>query len=361
MLQQTLTYYVSSSTAALTNDNALQQVYYNVQYEISGSEFETSTPGGFESTVATIRINIISGSTLIASFPYDQTNLIIDSSSGKYTIAPPSDILLQYTTNLIGVPSDPSFYFLIENSSSLAEIVNVGVADGTNTVNITETSSNAYNITFNTKPSTYNSLYIYDANDSLIFSTTKTASYGVTTTLYPTSSTFYYIKAAASGSSCCAPILTSVTAISKSQLQFTWEDGGCGINYAGTRFYKSTDQTNWALFTSSLQYSGSVTSSIGTYPTQSLYFAARKRCGPLEKDFSDYSNIVYFQVPSCLSITFHNPFPSDTTTLYYTKCDGTATTASISPGDPDISDCVNTNFSISIISGSCSITDECFS
>lgn len=83
MLQQTLTYFITGSTAVLQGEGN-NIVFSNVSLNISGSEYETGVPGGFKSTVGTIRIELYSGSILVADFPYDQTNLIINSSSAAF-------------------------------------------------------------------------------------------------------------------------------------------------------------------------------------------------------------------------------------------------------------------------------------
>ena len=334
MLQQTLTYYISGSAITLSNDNGVVQTYYNSTYEISGSEYETG-PGGFKSTVATIRINIVSGSILLASFPYDETNLIINSSSAEFATSS-DNITIQYTTYQTDNIFNPLYYFKIINSSSLQEIVNTAINPPENLSSTTANSSSKYIVELYSGDNKYNQINLYDATSSLLFASSYITGSG-SIVLNLTGSSFYSINAIVSGSVCCAPTLNSIDNINYSQLQFNFSTGSCGT-YTSMSVYQSADGNTWTLF-----YSGSggntIISPTGSYPLTTTFYKLISYCS--EGYSSDSSNIIGVSPETAPSPS--NPSASYTATLigriysgsysasvYYGTTPATAVTAAMS-------------------------------
>lgn len=308
MLQQTLTYYVSGSAITLSDDSGIIQTYFNSTYEISGSEFETGVPGGFKSTVGTIRINVISGSTLLASFPYDETNLIINSSSIEFvTIS--ENINLQYSTlSLVFSDINPSYYFSIINSSSLENIRNVGLSSTKNTNTITLDSSSKYVVQLYSGNNKYNQIKLYDATSSLLFTSSYITGSG-SVILNLTGSSFYFLDTIVSGAVCCSPTLNSIDNINYSQLQFNFSTGSCGT-YTSMSIFQSTDTNTWTLFETGSSGTIIITPS-GSYPFTTTYYKLISHCS--EGYSSDPSNILGFTPETAPSPT--NPSASYIATL----------------------------------------------
>lgn len=187
---QTLTYYVSTSAALLENNNT-QNLYSGVNLQIANSSFGVSGS----------RINLLSGSILVASFPYDQTDLYIDSASTFYSTSSIAGayVDIQYFVSSPNVSFNTSSYFKIINTSSLEEIVNIGLNNTISTGYRSVVSSSTYSIQLYTglSESSYNFINITDITGSLISST---SSFGTTASLLltPTSSTLFNIVVTAS-------------------------------------------------------------------------------------------------------------------------------------------------------------------
>lgn len=190
-------YYPSSSTAIIkdiiNNSTSFDQltypnqiIYNNITLVTSASAFETSG-SEFNATVADIRIMLYSGSILVATFPYDQSNLYID-----YTPSVNPTILIQYNTFLSGSSPNSDYYFKIKNSSSLEEVINVGLDLQPNLSGLYINSGSKYNVTLYSGDSNINDLYVYSGS-SLIYS--ASSAYSASYTLTPTSSTYYQFSA----------------------------------------------------------------------------------------------------------------------------------------------------------------------
>jgi hypothetical protein len=190
-MTQKLTYFVSTSAAVIEDNNIQQDIFTNVNLQITNSSFGVSGS----------RINLLSGNTLLASFPYDQTDLYIDSASAAYStssaISSYADI--QYFISSPNISFNTSSYFKIVNTSSLEEIINIGLNNTISTGYISVISSSTYSIQLYTglSENSYNFINITDITGSLINST---SSFGTTSSLLltPTSSTLFNINVTAS-------------------------------------------------------------------------------------------------------------------------------------------------------------------
>jgi hypothetical protein len=194
-------YYPSSSTAIIkdiinnsTSPDQLtspdQITYNNVTLVTSASAFETSG-SEFNATVADIRIMLYSGSILLASFPYGQSNLYVD-------YAPPTinpTVLIQSDTIISGSNPNSNYYFKVINSSSLEEMFNIGLDIEPSLAGFFIDSGSKYNVTLYSGDSNINNLYVYSGS-SLIYS--ASSSYSASYTLTPTSSVYYQFSASIS-------------------------------------------------------------------------------------------------------------------------------------------------------------------
>ena len=81
MSLQTLTYYPNSKTVIVydnIDENSNSTEYINIDFVTSASAFNALISGSdFGATVASIRYEIYSSSTLIAAFPYESTNYVL--------------------------------------------------------------------------------------------------------------------------------------------------------------------------------------------------------------------------------------------------------------------------------------------
>jgi hypothetical protein len=185
-------YYPSSSTAIIketvnSNIDPNQITYTGISLVTSASAFSTSG-SEFNATVADIRIMLYSGSILVATFPYDQSNLYIDYTP---SVVNPT-ILIQSNTFISGSNPNINYYFKIINSSSLDETFNIGLDLQPNLSGLYINSGSKYNLTLYSGDSNTNNLYVYSGS-SLIYS--ASSSYSASYTLNPTSSTYYQITA----------------------------------------------------------------------------------------------------------------------------------------------------------------------
>lgn len=301
MLQQTLTYYVSGSAITLSNDNAIIQTYLNSTYEISGSSYETN-PGGFKSTVATIRINVISGSILLASFPYDETNLVINSSSNLYFPTPLPNLNFQLNYQSEIYPNSPYSVKVIK-SSSLVTLTESGVPN--NFINIAADSSSKYIIEAYTGDNKYNELALYNATSSLILTSSWITGSG-SVVLELTGSSFYFIDITTSGSTCCSPTLTAVEGLGYERLSFTYTTGSCGT-FDSMSVFQSTDQTTWTILSSGSSFTNIISNS-GSYPVSTSYYRLIQHCDDGKDMYnSDPSNVLSFVPDTAPSIPkFYN-------------------------------------------------------
>jgi hypothetical protein len=291
MLQNLIYYYLSNTAVYSSNDSNLQSevIYQNVSLQISASAYDTIDSGStdFGVTVGDVRINIISGSILLASYPWSQTNLIYDYSSSLY-VTSSDNIGVQYTTFISGSDINTLYYFEIINSSSLETEVNLGIPYFPNTNFISLDSSSLYNLRLYSGENKQNNLQLYNSASVLLLSSSwiGTSSYGITVNL--TGSNFYFISASIN-TLCCQPYLSSVTD-NGANLTFSYITGSCGTYSGSITIQGSPDQYTWSsLGTGSL--ASPFTSSILIPSYGSGYYRLISYCsGGIA---SDPSNIVY--------------------------------------------------------------------
>lgn len=315
MLQQTLTYYVSGSAITLSNDDVVIQTYNNVTYQITSS----FVMGPGSDYTAYTRIEIISGSTLLATFPYDQTNLIINSASSAFTTSS-NNIGIQYTTTATSIFPNSSYFFKIINSSSLYDLTNIGIIPGNNTLFTPANSSSKYIAELYSGDNKYNQIYLYDATSSLLFTSSYITGSG-SIVLDLTGSSFYYINAIVSGAVCCPPTFTDLTYDGYYSLIFSWETGSCG-NQSDIVIQSSTDNTTW-ITEETIPYTYSPYSAYITVPTSSTFYRLKSSCS------------------DCASYAIHGTILSSAT-FYYVSCSGASVTQSV--GDIGAIICVNTTY-----------------
>ena len=285
MIQQNLTYYVSSSTAVLTNtNNIIEKIFYNVNLQQTSSFFQS---GSQYSSIT--QLALISESRNIAIFPYENTNLFIDSSSNLYNTSSNDNITLVYNININNMNLDPDYYFRIINSASLNEELNVGLLPGENIGVISLISSSIYNFELYGGNNKYNDIYVND-NTSSLYSISWSGSQKYTASLEPTSSTIYNITASVSNTLCCSPILLNVELHNIDQLKFTFETGSCGV-CTDIIVYETINSLDYKYL-----ISGSTTSPIytlsGSYPSvPSLYYIIQK-CGTFSSDQSNTLGLI---------------------------------------------------------------------
>lgn len=294
MLQQTLTYFITGSTAVLQGEGN-NIVFSNVSLNISSSEYETGVPGGFKSTVGTIRIGLYSGSILVADFPYDQTNLIINSSSAAFATSS-NNINLQLSYKSEIYPNSP-YNIKITKSSSLDVLTEASFPNAF--VNLSANSSSKYIAEAYSGDNKYNELALYDATSSLLLTSSWVTGSG-SIVLNLTGSSFYFIDITTSGSTCCSPTLTSVEGLGYDTLKFTYETGSCGT-FDSMSVFQSTDQINWNILASGSSDT-SIISDPGSYPSSASYYRLVQHCDDginmYNSDPSDYLLFIPDAVPS---------------------------------------------------------------
>lgn len=294
MLQQTLTYFITGSTAVLQGEGN-NIVFSNVSLNISGSEYETGVPGGFKSTVGTIRIELYSGSILVADFPYDQTNLIINPSSAAFATSS-NNINLQLSYKSEIYPNSP-YNIKITKSSSLDVLTEASFPNAF--VNLSANSSSKYIAEAYSGDNKYNELALYDATSSLLLTSSWVTGSG-SIVLNLTGSSFYFIDITTSGSTCCSPTLTSVEGLGYDTLKFTYETGSCGT-FDSMSVFQSTDQINWNILASGPSDT-SIISDPGSYPSSASYYRLVQHCDDginmYNSDPSDYLLFIPDAVPS---------------------------------------------------------------
>ena len=268
-----LVYYSSSNTSVYTPDpnNSAFTIFSNTSSSISADTYNSSG-GTFVGTVGTLRINLISGSQVLLSLPYDQVDFHVSPSS--YFPTTVGDVAMRYSHIISdGSNYDSSYYFKIVNSSSLQEVINEGIFPLSPVLSGTSiTSSQKYNINLYSGNNKTNIISVYNDSGSLVLSSSwiGTSSYGIT--LNPTSSTYYSITAVVS-QYCCSPFITSIKEISGGKVQIDYITGSCGGLGTGSYIMaeQSSDQTLWTLtvtssyISSSLEFPESVLSSSITY------------------------------------------------------------------------------------------------
>lgn len=291
MIQQTIIYYTSGSTAVLEENNT-RFVFKDVTLNIEGITHNSSGSGGFESTIGTIRINLYSGSVLVADFPYDKTNLIINSSSALFSSFSLPNVNLQYPITYSG-SEDPTFSFILKESSSLELITQDSLINGTNVRGIGLDSSSVYLVEVHSGNNKYNQISLYDQTGSLL----STDSWVIGTgsfTIEPTGSSNFNLVLEVSGSTCCSPTLLFIENIGYESLQFNYLTGSCGT-FSSMSVFQSDDKINWSLLTTGYS-DNNIISPSGSYPLSLKYYRLIQHCDDgLDLYNSDPSNILYYE------------------------------------------------------------------
>ena len=276
---QSLTYYTLSNTAVLQNNNG-NEIFYNVSLVQTASFFQSGS-----SDASLPQLILTSGSENIAIFPYNGTNLYINSSSVTFATSSHT-VNGNYTTVFNGLNLNPSYYFKISNSSSLEEIMNISLISGSNSGNVSLLTSSIYSLDLYSGVNKYNSISIFDSGNSFLYSSSWSGSQK-TPNIYlePTGSNSYYIVAEVSSSICCTPTLLSIDNINHDQLQFNFLTGSCGI-CSDLYIYESTDSIDYKLLQTGSFISPILTNS-GSYPIVPTLYYIKQKCGTF---FSDQSN-----------------------------------------------------------------------
>jgi hypothetical protein len=199
MSLQTLTYYPSSKTVILydnINENSTSTTYTNISFVTSASAFNALISGSdFGATVASIRYEIYSGSTLIAAFPYESTNYVLQYQDFQPFPTTSFSGVIQYYTSINGVDVNSNYYLQLSSSNISSPSSTVGlVPEGFFSIFTIYTGS-IYNIVLYSGDGSYNNLYINNISGSPIFA--STSSFSSSYNLIATQS-FYAITASIS-------------------------------------------------------------------------------------------------------------------------------------------------------------------
>ena len=291
MIQQTIIYYTSGSTAVLIGDNT-RFIFKDVNLSIESIAYDTSGSGGFESTIGTIRINLYSGSTLIADFPYNETNLIINSSSALFSSFNLPNVNLQYPITYEG-SENSDFSFILKESSSLELITQDSLINGTNVRGIGLDSSSTYLVEVHSGNNKYNQISLYDQTGSLLLTDNWVIGTG-SFIIEPTGSSNFNLILEISGSTCCSPTLVSIENVGYESLQFNYLTGSCGV-FNSMSIFQSDDKINWSLLTTGSS-DNNIISPSGSYPSSLKYYRLIQHCDDgLDLYNSDPSNILYYE------------------------------------------------------------------
>jgi len=287
MIQQNLTYYISSSTAILQN-NITEKIFYNVSCSISGEAIETGVSHSGEASHdhdVTTRIKLYSGSYLVASFPYHETNYYINSYSLDY-LPNTNNKIIQYIAHNNNINFNPTYYLKIIDSSSLSEKLDINVPYGV-TMGNTLVSSSKYNIEMYSGDNKFNQIYIYDSSSILITSSSWIGTASYTSQIEVTGSDYYLISASIVDSICYTPKLLSIDdSLQPTSLEFLYSTGSCK-NTLYVSLETSVNQVSWS-FTTQVSCSGSLT---GSYPFETNYYRIKTYCSSsVGEYYSDYSN-----------------------------------------------------------------------
>ena len=178
---QDLFYVAVSSSLTLIKDNEVPYVWNDISsLQISGSAYDATISGsGFGGTVATVRIYAYSGSTLIVSFPLEETNL--------YYREPPPIIpftLLGWNFNITNYSSFTAAQLsgsggsIYSNALSASYLILNGTELETSIGAFSIETNSTYSFTVSGSGSTEIGLYINnDTSGSVIFSQTASSGY----------------------------------------------------------------------------------------------------------------------------------------------------------------------------------------
>lgn len=293
MIQQNLTYYVSSSTAVLSDKNKIERIFYNVSLNETSSFFQSG------SVYSSIRLLVLtSGSKEIAKFPWEQTNLYIESSSINYLTYPNNNIKIQYDVSLLQAQPSSSYYFKIINSSSLAEELNIILPPPfIKLKGKVMVSGSKHNFELYSGNNKFNTIKLYDSSSNLINTVSWVGTSSYSSSLETTGSN-YYIVSASVQNTLYPPQLTFINNSDQpTSLIFNYSTGS-GVRASYVYLESSTDQTSWSLINT---ITGSNPILSGSYPVDVSFYRIRTYFsgnlgeiynGTIGEFYSDYSNVL---------------------------------------------------------------------
>lgn len=291
-----LYYYPASSSLSATIDNSdITQFWTGVTSLVtSGSGYNANISGSdFIGTVAVATIYAYSGSTILATFPVETTNIFYYPFPSNTENVPTSsnNIGIQYTTYMSQSDIDPSYYFKIINSSSLEIVAQTGLFPSSyiNFTTALSSSTTQYNIQLYSGNNKNNNIYLYNSASILLLSSSwiGTASSGIY--IHPTGSNFFYISASVYNI-CCPSELFSITD-DGSYLIFSYITGSCGTYSGSISIQSSLNQSTWTTIGSG-SFASPYTASL-LIPTSSLYYRIISNCSGGYS--SDPSNTLHYE------------------------------------------------------------------
>ncbi len=176
-----LIHYINDRTVKLNNE----ETFNNVDVFVTQSIYYS---GSYINTGSNYRIIIQSGSNLLASLPYENTNISVNYSDNIYFVNN-NNIIINYNTFITGSDSNTSYYFNISSGSQ--DVFRGGIDVIQNNGNVFINSGSQYVITSYSGDSNLAGLTIYDSSSNLLCNLSQ--SFSSSYTLNPTSSTYYSI------------------------------------------------------------------------------------------------------------------------------------------------------------------------
>ena len=186
---QDLFYVAVSSSLTLIKDNEVPYVWNDISsLQISGSAYDATISGsGFGGTVATVRIYAYSGSTLIVSFPLEETNLYYREpppiipftpfSTASYTFLGWNFNITNYSS-FTAAQLSGSGGSIYSNALSASYLILNGTELETSIGAFSIETNSTYSFTVSGSGSTEIGLYINnDTSGSVIFSQTASSGY----------------------------------------------------------------------------------------------------------------------------------------------------------------------------------------
>jgi hypothetical protein len=299
MIQQNLTYYVSSSTAVLLDNNKVEQIFYNSSCSISGEAIQTNVSHSDEAAHdhdVTTRIRIYVGGNIVASFPYHQTNFYIDSSSMNY-VTSSNNIQIQYDV-FSQIQTSSSYYFKVINSSSLVNELNITIPPQyTKLKGILSVSGSKHIFQLYSGNDKFNTIKLYDSSSNLINSVSWVGTSSYSSILETTGSNYYIISASVQDILYPPKLYAIDNSNQPSYLIFNYSTGS-GVSASYVFLEKSGNQILW----SSLNViTGSYPILSGSYPGKTTFYRIKTYFsgnlgeiynGTIGEYYSDYSNVL---------------------------------------------------------------------
>ena len=203
MSLQTLTYYPNSKTVIVydnIDENSNSTEYINIDFVTSASAFNALISGSdFGATVASIRYEIYSSSTLIAAFPYESTNYVLQYQSFQPFPTTSFSGVIQYYTFIDGVDISNNYYLQLSSSNINSPSSTVGLVPEGFFFTFPVYTGSIYNVVLYSGDGNYNNLYINNISGSSIFASTSSfsSSYNLiaTQSFYSITASILYVVA----------------------------------------------------------------------------------------------------------------------------------------------------------------------